>query len=418
VIRWLFVGQALGLVVLAGVLEFLHRGLRGPVLVMRGQAATVFGGLGLLLAGVFAAGVAFRVADWLDGRGSPSGAAASAAGSPRGELVTPRPYAWASLAFLAIVIVVLVIVLPAVLAWVRRRATCESPRVCCDYADRARQPLDPERLCEVSRARANAAATDRVGTWLGRLFTVGAVIALPVFYAIIGGNTPAQAFGQTDNPPWIGGVTNVANWAVSLFALGLIWLGWQAYRSPQARRVVGIIWDVGTFWPRAAHPLAPPCYAERAVPDLICRIDYLARPGEASDGVIVAAHSQGTVLAAAALLQLPADSVSGVSLLTFGSPLARLYGRYFPAYFGPDQLDFLRAVLNPGGWRNLYRPTDPIGGWVLEKNGVVDRPLPHDPRFFDKQPGQPVLDPIRGHSDYQSDDAYAEEMRRLRPNCA
>jgi hypothetical protein len=29
---------------------------------------------------------------------------------------------------------------------------------------------------------------------------------------------------------------------------------------------VGVVWDVGTFWPRSAHPLAPPSYAELAVP--------------------------------------------------------------------------------------------------------------------------------------------------------
>jgi hypothetical protein len=414
VIRWLFVGQAAGLAGLALVLAVLHRGLRGPAPVMRGQAATVFGGLGLLLAGVFAAGVAFRVADWLDGRDSPI----RVAGSTGGTLITPRPYDWASLAFLTIALVVAGFLVWVVLVWLRQQAKREEATVCADYADRARQPLDPKRLRQVSRARASAAATDRVGSWLGGLFAVGAVIAVPVFIVIINGKTPAQVFGLTDNLGTIGWVTNVANWAVSLFALALIALGRQAYRSQQSRRLIGILWDVGTFWPRAAHPLAPPCYAERSVPDLTCRIDYLARANGASDGVVIAAHSQGTVLAAAAILQLPTDSVSGVSLLTFGSPLARLYGRYFPTYFGPAQLDSVRTALGPGRWRNLYRPTDPIGGCVFDEEEEVDRRLPHDPWFFDRQPGQPTPDAIRGHSDYQRDPAYAEETRRLRPRRA
>ncbi|PRY50245.1 hypothetical protein LY71_104282 [Geodermatophilus tzadiensis] len=124
------------------------------------------------------------------------------------------------------------------------------------------------------------------------------------------------------------------------------------------------------------------------------------------------------MLAAAAVLQLPPDSLAGASLLTFGSPLSRLYGRWFPAYFGPAQLDALRTALGPGRWRNLYRPTDPIGGCVVEEGGTVDRRLPHDPWSFDRRPGQPTPDAIRGHSDYQHDAACAEEVARLRPHRA
>ncbi|WP_435817699.1 hypothetical protein [Micromonospora parva] len=61
--------------------------------------------------------------------------------------------------------------------------------------------------------------------------------------------------------------------------------------SPAARTV-----PLGTFWPGAAHPFAPPCYAERAVPELTCRITHLVNSGNA---VVLTGHSHGSVLLAA-----------------------------------------------------------------------------------------------------------------------
>ena len=81
-----------------------------------------------------------------------------------------------------------------------------------------------------------------------------------------------------------------------------------AYRTAQFRRYMGVLWDLGTFWPRAAHPFAPPCYAERAVPELAKRISYLVEQGQ---GVLLAGHSHGSVLLAATVLQLPPGSPNG-----------------------------------------------------------------------------------------------------------
>jgi hypothetical protein len=81
--------------------------------------------------------------------------------------------------------------------------------------------------------------------------------------------------------------------------------------------------------------------------------------------VMLTAHSQGTVLAAAALVQPGCRPVNDQpALITFGSPLIKLYGWGFPAYFGPGLL----GPLAPGGsarvsdWHNFHYPTDPIGG--------------------------------------------------------
>ncbi len=55
--------------------------------------------------------------------------------------------------------------------------------------------------------------------------------------------------------------------------------------------------------------------------------------------VMLTAHSQGTVLAAAALVQ-PGCRPAGdhPALITFGSPLCKLYSWGFPAYVGSGLL--------------------------------------------------------------------------------
>jgi hypothetical protein len=139
---------------------------------------------------------------------------------------------------------------------------------------------------------------------------------------------------------------------------------YSAWSNPTRRRTIGVLWDVGTFWPRSYHPLSPPCYTERAIPELQRRMWWLHDNG---GRVILVTHSQGTVLGAAALVQ-PGCRPGGdyPALITFGSPLVKLYGWGFPAYFDAALL----GPLVPGGtaglndWRNFYYPTDPIGGPV------------------------------------------------------
>src|SRR6185437_8322553 len=73
---------------------------------------------------------------------------------------------------------------------------------------------------------------------------------------------------------WQGAATAVTLVVVAV-AAGLVALMRQAYSDPAKRKTIGMVWDVGTFWPRAVHPLAPPCYAERAVPEVVDRIRLL-----------------------------------------------------------------------------------------------------------------------------------------------
>ena len=57
------------------------------------------------------------------------------------------------------------------------------------------------------------------------------------------------------------------------------------------RRQVGMLWDVGSFWPRWFHPLAPPGYGPIAVDGLKEELKKRHRRS-------LAAHSQGTLIAA------------------------------------------------------------------------------------------------------------------------
>jgi len=159
-------------------------------------------------------------------------------------------------------------------------------------------------------------------------------------------------------------VRNVGIALVGLVLPAMAAFLYAAWSDPAKRRAIGVLWDVGTFWPRAYHPLSPPCYTERAIPDLQRRMWWLHDNG---GRVVLVTHSQGTVLGAAALVQpdcRPPDD--DPALITFGSPLVKLYGWAFPAYFD----DKLLGRLAPGGdgqvrdWRNFYYPTDPIGGPV------------------------------------------------------
>lgn len=172
-----------------------------------------------------------------------------------------------------------------------------------------------------------------------------------------------------------------------------------AWSNTQRRKQIGILWDVGTFWPRSYHPLSPPCYTERAIPDLQRRMWWL----HDNDGqVLVAAHSQGTVLAVAALAQTdrrPLDQ--DVALATFGSPVIKLYNWAFPGYM----CESVYAPLAPdgggqvAGWTNFVYPTDPIAARIGIES--VDVPLP-DPAGSYFVYGEPPPSPGK-HSGYWAD---------------
>jgi hypothetical protein len=375
---------------------------------LAGFGAPVFGSVALLVASAFAAGATFRTADFLDRGGTQNQPTETAASM----LQPPPQYSWAALGFLltlaALVLLMLVVGL-ARLAGPRlhraERAYEDEVRASEDGTDARCE--DPYRLRRIARARLAAALTDTAPALIATLVLPGAVITVAVTVIVLLSPDPPAVLAQQHLAavaPTVGFLTNLGTWLVSGFALALLLLGRAAYRTLRLRRVVGILWDLGTFWPRAAHPLAPPCYAERAVPDLVRRASWLAGSSE----VLLSAHSQGTALSAAALLQMPREAIGRIRLLTYGCPLHRLYVRWFPAYFDDATLEWLALYLHDR-WINLTRRTDPIGGPVFpddEQRGArVDREL-RDPVHFACPPTDTVPPPLLQHSDYWADPDY------------
>jgi hypothetical protein len=192
---------------------------------------------------------------------------------------------------------------------------------------------------------------------------------------------------------------NLGVWVAGLALPALAaWL-WAAWGDADRRRKICVLWDVGTFWPRSYHPLAPPCYAERAVPDLQRRMWWLHDNG---GKVVLVAHSQGAVLATAALAQRecrPHDDWP--VLITFGCPVRKLYQWGFPAYLPDGLLTDLadRAHGKLTAWQNINYPTDPIGGPVGIE--AVDQEI-RDPADCYYVYGQNPPS-AKGHSGYWSD---------------
>ncbi|MBA9051960.1 hypothetical protein HDA42_001138 [Streptomyces costaricanus] len=349
--------------------------------------------LGCALGGVMSGGVAQRVADWLDGAG----------GTISGP---PVSLTWQA-SMIPPLLAVLLGVAVRLAAGTARLARAERDRVRREHPG---EPEDPARTRAIAHTRAMAALTDRAPLVLTVLSAAALVLGGGALAgALVSGRSPDGAAGGTAAAVQIAaGISQgLGSWLVGLGFLLFVTWGRRAYKDRGARRTVGILWDVGTFWPRAAHPFAPPCYAERAVPDLTWR---MATWTEATGGrLVLSGHSQGSVLAAAAAWQLTPATRARIALLTYGSPLERLYGRWFPAHFGPAALAGLHRDV--ACWHNLYRRTDPIGGPVrLPADGQppVDRPPLRDPLTYGRTPEHPLPTPILGHSCYQSDPAFAQ----------
>jgi hypothetical protein len=287
---------------------------------------------------------------------------------------------------------------------------------------------------------------------IARAWAVGLLVdqaAVVVFWAVAGMVAAtawaqifaAQASRHTALNHYLSGIAATESIIGLILAGVLVTLLRVDFTNLAKRKTIGALWDVATFWPRATHPFAPPCYAERAVPELVDRLRILTgtvreapddpawqqiKAHERDSGgsqaagltlpsgpVLLTGYSQGSILAPAAIAQLPHETLKRVALLTLACPARRLYGRAFPAYFGTESLRTLAGLLKvnvpagppgdddlaPSGftggkWKNLVRPTDYIGSWVFA------RPVP-DPDALRIQEGvdQPCWDPVAAAAD-------------------
>lgn len=242
-----------------------------------------------------------------------------------------------------------------------------------------------------------------------------------------------------------GPLATASLWLVGLLPVAAVLLLRLAAVNERWRRQIGAMWDVLIFWPRHIHPFAPPCYSERVIPQLQWHLDHLLEEGK---GVVLAGHSQGSVIASAASAVRRQKTADRFDLVVYGSPIAALYERVFPAYFGPDFYETVDTTTRR--WHHLFSRTDIFAypfwdeGWRAGPRVVcpacghlpgrayndpvdVDDPihpadpahhvdyLVIDPELWDWPSKEPPPPPIRGHSTYATatHQEFEAHLRRI-----
>jgi len=418
---------------------------------LRGMLAPLVALLGVVLGGILVALITFSVTHLL-GTPVPSGFAYVPV--PPDALVVPWPIFPAGAALIGLVYGAVIAVILLYRGTSGRRdeflaRTAGAPSaVATYYRDRtAGAPSRNGDDREYGRNRDAIAGAWALGLRAEQADTAAAwVVGFAAALALVFELYAAVSVGS-GGPPLV----LVGWWQLFVGLLGYLFVVFVLRRDKSASTVlrrIRALWDMGTFWPRAVHPLTPPSYAERAVPEVVDRIRLLTghfttqpddvaylqalagRPDLArSSGltvppgpVLLTGYSQGSVIAAAVVAQLPQEVLPDVALLTLACPARRLYGRAFPAYFGGDQLAALAEMLDAnrtngeGRWKNLCRRSDPIGSWVFREPepctdqvylaANVDQAC-WDPVVLvpDAYPAPP---PTHGHADFWPDPRTSE----------
>ena len=314
----------------------------------------------------------------------------------------------------------------------------------------------------VEAARRFARVAHRAEKLFGLVSVTGVLLVLGVAMVSTGGWLHVELSPSKDLSSWLRPL-DLSTPAIALLGVaGLAAL--VKGTSTGKKRPLGLLWDLVAFLPRAAHPFAPPCYAERAVPELTDRVDewlksnhgewFVGNQRRGGDRVVISAHSLGGVLTVAALMreQLQAHEEKGaIRLLTYGSQLRAYFARIFPELLGPALLGVppslagrfwahdpwqdertsvgevpdselktpisLRSTIvrrlsdEKGGslWRSLWRPTDYLGFPVWSFRSKGNR-LDHPAEEVDDS-GYVLA--VLTHSNYPRTPAYTTALKDL-----
>lgn len=287
----------------------------------------------------------------------------------------------------------------------------------------------------------------------GKLATPTA-LAIVTTVAVAAGAVARFCHSLVSATEWI---ETVGTLALVAFAGLILRAVYNAAKSPRnAGRALGVLWDLGSFWPREAHPLVPPAYAPRAIRDLekfVTTTIPKVLPDDENAPLVLGGHSQGSLIMYALAHRLHALGVPAerkLSLLTYGSQLGWAYGRAFPSVLNHDTHEQLRSALEDR-WINLVRFTDYIGDGVVAVAGrdgfrpymqgsvtgdlnpqpqcgaagsvsasvpryVLRREIaPLEVWLPDPSPGDYPADTIHQHSAYTSDVTWDEWIEALTP---
>lgn len=303
----------------------------------------VWGGSGpgvlLLVAIAFAmllsSAVVTTAGDWLNGNRS---AAALADGCPHSvrptdpcpfdgvspvgnpDLQVPLPYVWSGASLLPVIVGMLLV---AAYAFRKTWRWQELPD--------DQQPMTDNTI----RFAAVAQCAERFVAFLAILSTIAMIVTL---MASVRGFVPADANWHSLNlTRFFESMLTVGMWALA--GTGVLIIGLAVGGTVTGGgRPLGLVWDLICFLPRTGHPLAPPCYAERVVPELAHRSEaWFAKEGGGK--LVLSAHSLGSVLAVAVILSARLNHVlAQTSFLSYGSQLRAYFGRIFPELLGPKVL--------------------------------------------------------------------------------
>jgi hypothetical protein len=377
----------------------------------------------IMLLGIFS-GVIVRTAAWLS--------------DDTLTVVYPGFYQWA---VVAVTLTLLVVTLALALYGLRTlmvsggswRTEAESRLEQAGYPPQSKQALTT-RTVFIRAVVETAKSVDVMITLAGTvLFAAG----LAGFIKIIQRRRRFSTWFDRPFPEDFSWLLDLAGWLAVGAVVGAYLMVRSGLRSEATRRKIGMVWDVASFFPRTFHPLAPPAYAARAVPEIQARV----REAVAGGGrVILAGHSQGSVIAAAVIASLPEEIAKSTALVTYGSPLGKFYRAYFPDAVPDEMIQRLARKVGPGRdpgdllyWVNFYRRTDPIGDRAFREGDLSALNLPDglietlagqgrapdggdveldDPWETQVMPYRP-LPKLRVHSGYESDPAWIGCLKRL-----